>query len=154
MGSAVESCSLPGKIQAEIIFAQPVHVGHALDKVDLRNALAGLAQCELAELDRGIGRDPQRAAVLEFNLGAGVIPRAYLGALSDRQVDKGVFIAGAGVLIDLDGSMDVAKPDNPGLRFGQSGQRKKRAGGRHENYECILRVRTSGHGDPLEWLIN
>ena len=58
------------EVQRKVIFAPPVDVGHALDEVQLREALARIGECQLIELDRSVlgrgdGADGQGGAVIK-----------------------------------------------------------------------------------------
>ena len=116
----IEGDALAREVQVQIIFAQPIDIGHALHQIHLRHALAGIGEAQLAELDRGVRGQAKRAAILELNLGAAIGAGVQLGALGDRKVGESAFKTNPRVLVDLHRSLNVAEPDNAGLRIGQS----------------------------------
>src|SRR5262245_15491779 len=113
------------EIQREVVapFAQPVDVGHAFREVDLRNARAGIAEAQSAELNGSVGRQVHRTAVFKFDLRTAAVAGAKLGALRDRQVDKSILESQASVLVDLNRSLNIAQAYDTRLRTCESGQR-------------------------------
>ena len=72
MSRMVEGDALAREIQRQVIFAQPIDIGHALHQIHLGHALARIGEAELAELNRGVRGQAQGAAILELNFGAAV----------------------------------------------------------------------------------
>ena len=148
VSGVVERNFLAGEIESDLVLAEPVDVGHALDEVDDRDALAGIAEAKRAEFDRRVRSEAQRAAIFELDLGASAIMRPHLRPLRNGEVEKRAFEAHASVLVDLNRTLYIAQAHDARLRTGHCGQRKKRAGGDRQNHNAESGARESRHSNP------
>ena len=94
------------------------------DELHHGDAFSRVAEAESAEHDRGVRGKAKRAAIFKFDFGASAIVRFDLSTLRDGQVDERVFEAEAGILIDLNRTLNVAQAYDAGLRIGQGRQRQ------------------------------
>src|ERR1700728_190802 len=90
---------------------------------------------QLAELDRCVGSDAQRASILKLNFSASIGTRTQLYSLRDREIGKGVLETESRIFVDLYPALNVAQANDAYLRISRGGQRQKRAGqGRDYRY--------------------
>ena len=62
-----------------------------------------------------VGSESHRAAVFKFNFGAAADACADLCALRDREIKEGSLESLTVVLVDLDGTLNIAEADNARL---------------------------------------
>ena len=103
MRGMIEGGLFAGEVQTEFVsaLAQPVDVGHAVNQIDHRDALAGVAQAERTELHNRIWSQAQGAAIFKFNFRAAAVMRSDLRSLRNREIEERVLEAQSCVFVDL-----------------------------------------------------